>query len=315
MPITWWDNRDGKFLGRTHDGQVLDITRKEVRVMSDVYANHTIATVFDEHGAITTVDCGYDFELCDRSGQVIVDAPEKALQTYHASKDIAAAQLAATEREAHARRLVLDVVVGSTVTVSRGRKVPVGTTGVVTRITSGSFGLRACVKDSTGAEHWTALDNLDVTHPMIRDGKPIPGSTWVDVREAMIASQPRLPIKGDVVRLKDAPEIMGVVFWVQGLRLGFKTDPNAEPTWADLYSVEVQTEDGTFVGSEIPKSDLRIWRVTRGNAAHLPAPLNRTQEVRATPHHITLHDSKGSVLIKAPVSSLDDVLTQLGLGG
>lgn len=311
MAITWWDNGTGKCIEQTHEGRVLDITRSEVRVMSDIWANQITATVLDEQGAVVTVDCGTDFELCARSGQVIVDAPEDALQAYQAAKAAKAAQQAADEVEHRARNLVLQVHVGSAVVVRRGRKVPRGTTGIVTRIMSGCYGLRATVKDNTGAAHWVDPDNLDVIHPMLKDGEPIPGATWADIRAHMNANQIRIPIKGETVRLKASPEIVGSVFWTQDARIGFKASPDAEPTWTDAYSVEIQDTDGTFIGYEIPESEFRVWTVPLGRVKHLPPPMNRTREIQATGNVVTLKDHKGRVLLTCPVKALPDILAQM----
>jgi hypothetical protein len=54
------------------------------------------------------------------------------------------------------------IVKGVKVTVARGRKVPVGTTGTVIWKGQGQYGWRVGVKDSTDTVHWTALTNVDV---------------------------------------------------------------------------------------------------------------------------------------------------------
>lgn len=51
---------------------------------------------------------------------------------------------------------------GKTLKVVKGRKVPVGTTGVCVWIGDGRFGKRCGVKDSAGMVHWTALSNVGV---------------------------------------------------------------------------------------------------------------------------------------------------------
>jgi hypothetical protein len=51
---------------------------------------------------------------------------------------------------------------GVKVRVARGRKVPIGTEGVVIWIGNGDFGERVGIKDATGAAHFTAAKNVEV---------------------------------------------------------------------------------------------------------------------------------------------------------
>lgn len=51
---------------------------------------------------------------------------------------------------------------GSKVRVSKGRKVPVGTVGVVIWMGEGKYGTRVGVKDEVGEVHWTAASNCTV---------------------------------------------------------------------------------------------------------------------------------------------------------
>ena len=51
---------------------------------------------------------------------------------------------------------------GRTVRVFKGRKVPVGTRGVVIWLGSGTYGERVGVKDAAGVVHWTASANVRV---------------------------------------------------------------------------------------------------------------------------------------------------------
>ncbi|MBC8094084.1 MAG: hypothetical protein H7Y15_19550 [Pseudonocardia sp.] len=48
------------------------------------------------------------------------------------------------------------------VVVARGRKVPVGTTGVLTWVGEGDYGLRAGIRTGDGATVWTAAGNVEV---------------------------------------------------------------------------------------------------------------------------------------------------------
>lgn len=54
------------------------------------------------------------------------------------------------------------IVKGSRVTVVRGKKVPIGTTGVVIWSGVGKYGPRVGLKDASGEVHWTDAKNVDV---------------------------------------------------------------------------------------------------------------------------------------------------------
>jgi hypothetical protein len=54
---------------------------------------------------------------------------------------------------------------GRVVVVARGRKVPLGTEGVVIWKGAGHYGERVGVKDAAGTVHWTAAKNVDVVNP------------------------------------------------------------------------------------------------------------------------------------------------------
>jgi hypothetical protein len=72
----------------------------------------------------------------------------------------------AEERE----RYRVSVRKGARVEVFKGRKVPIGTCGVVIWIGDGQYGMRCGVKDAAGAVHWTACDNVRVSSEM---GAPV----------------------------------------------------------------------------------------------------------------------------------------------
>ncbi len=51
---------------------------------------------------------------------------------------------------------------GAFVEVKKGRKVPIGTTGVVVGFSSNQWGTKCCIKDANGKVHWTSTDNVCV---------------------------------------------------------------------------------------------------------------------------------------------------------
>jgi hypothetical protein len=64
----------------------------------------------------------------------------------------------ATERRTDAS---LDIRKGRLVRVVRGRKVPLGTEGVVLRADVGQWGPRVCIKTATGEIHWSSPNNVE----------------------------------------------------------------------------------------------------------------------------------------------------------
>jgi hypothetical protein len=51
---------------------------------------------------------------------------------------------------------------GKTVRVIRGRKVPIGTTGLVFWVGDGTYGTRCGFVDESGTVHWTSVANVEV---------------------------------------------------------------------------------------------------------------------------------------------------------
>ena len=120
----------------------------------------------------------------------------------------------------------LEISKGKTVKVVRGRKVPIGTVGVVFWIGSGQYGERVGIKDANDTVHWTASKNVEVIGDSKKDNRP---------------SNER-PTKGK--RIKHGNTV-GVVFWVGdgGRRIGYNEVKGGrvikDAIWADAVAVEV----------------------------------------------------------------------------
>lgn len=104
----------------------------------------------------------YDNGRSDSYVTATVDAPAEVLAQY--AKDLATvAELDAEVRYFEAlERERLTVSKGKTITVFKGRKVPVGTTGLCIWVGHGTYGERVGIKDANGTVHWTAKDNVRV---------------------------------------------------------------------------------------------------------------------------------------------------------
>ena len=143
-----------------------------------------------------------------------------------------------TEDEARAK-LIPPVQKGATVVVVRGRKVPQGTVGVVRWEGHGHFGPRVGLAVE-GEEKlvYTAHRNVESVYPGLKPGQN-PEGGWVELH-ARVQREQLLPQKGHRVKHRESEEI-GTVFWVQGSRLGFKTDEDesgpAVTCWANAEEV------------------------------------------------------------------------------
>jgi hypothetical protein len=143
----------------THEGLVL-ARGHESYVGYGSY--RTAATVWDpERGAPDEVAWAYansEYGAAETLAEVEVDAPAEVVAAHEAWTAAREAAAAALERRRRAARLER----GKAVRVARGRKVPVGTEGVVIWLGESRYGLRVGVKDAAGTVHWTAAGNVEV---------------------------------------------------------------------------------------------------------------------------------------------------------
>lgn len=209
-----------------------------VRKMSDIWADDFYMVVWTGTGT-KRVFTHSNFELQGPAADARVDATPEVKAAYaewKAEQDRIAAERAETARKAEAERREKDCermvkcpVVGSTVRVVKGRKVPVGTEGVVTwkgddRYTGGT---RIGIQDASGKVHYTNTDNaerIDVVKPE--------SQTWSDF---WYARQNNRPERGHMVRI-NVTGVTGKVFWQQATRIGVATTPNKCPDgrYADI---------------------------------------------------------------------------------
>ena len=136
-----------------------------------------------------------------------------------------------TEDEAKLK-LIGPIKKGSHVVVVRGRKVPHGTHGVVRWEGDGEWGPRVGMSVEGKEELvYTALKNVDAVYPGLLPGQQ-PHEGWVSFYER-VQRERTLPAMGHHVRHK-ATDQEGVVFWVEGARVGFKeTKQQDQAVWAD----------------------------------------------------------------------------------
>lgn len=146
MAITWitykLNSHEVESKKVSHEGLVVSepwVTCE--RVMSDIYADVSRCFVWNpETRTVETVTLGSYFELCTTFGRAVVDAsPEILAEVARQAADKAARKAAADKARAEAIRNAPEH--GKLMTVTRGRKVPVGTTGRVFWMRDGRVGL------------------------------------------------------------------------------------------------------------------------------------------------------------------------------
>lgn len=148
---------------RLYVGATLALHWNSTRVMSDVWENLPYATVVDADGMVKVVHRDSTKHATDT-----VDATPAAIDAANAWLLKAATAARKSDWDKKVAAAVADakaLAKGKTVVVTRGRKVPVGTTGELFWLGDGRYGLRAGVRDASGTVHWTAASNLDVVNP------------------------------------------------------------------------------------------------------------------------------------------------------
>ncbi len=154
----------------TYVGLTVETFKREgVRVMSDIWATCLYAVNYNpETGAFEEVRVVSYFELDDCRKDAKVDASPEILAKYAAWKADNAAKAAAAER-ARAKSVALAAlktpVRGRDVTVVKGRKLPLGTTGRVFWIGNSGFGPSVGIEKLDGSRVFTAAKNVEAVVP------------------------------------------------------------------------------------------------------------------------------------------------------
>jgi hypothetical protein len=100
-------------------------------------------------------DVGGDFLSADATPEVIALARKYLAKVEYA--EIRAREIRAWEKQANE---ALEPAKGDTLTVVRGRKVPVGTKGTLIWLGEGRFGARVGFTSADGTTYWTAASNV-----------------------------------------------------------------------------------------------------------------------------------------------------------
>lgn len=275
MAIIWKNPTDHNGVTKdTYEGRVLsERVRRDVRIMSDVWANLYYAKVWTGSAVI---EIGTGSSEFGSDGKVTVDAtPEtkaavKAWEDAEAEKARLEWEAKAPEREAarlkaeaedRKRRLKVAKSYlntpekGSVVTVARrrGRNAPpLGTTGKV--IWTGESGMgtpRVGILDDSGAKHWTTAGNCDVILP---DGAPTdsdPLEVWeAYVTEVKAARRDAAKAKAEAKQNRAESELEALPPKDTWVRL--KSDPNA---FGKVFWRGVTRKQTARIGFKVRKKD------------------------------------------------------------
>ena len=145
----------------THEGVIIGTTTREVRVMSDIYADCTFAQVWDpETETVQEVRIGCGFELSTVKAEATVDCAPEYLERKDALDAEAAERQAAADKrrrqDAHRNAALAEhnkVVWGKRMRVIRGRKTAVGTEGKVFWVKGDRCGLALSDKKDSKGRH------------------------------------------------------------------------------------------------------------------------------------------------------------------
>lgn len=311
MPIFF--RKDNVVTHEAHQGRVVAVESCIERVMSDIYAEVGYAVVINDDGSFTRIGLGARFESglwTHDTASVDADAP--ACQAYSEFLEGKRAARELARSEDHAMHRVKTIKIGSQIIVARGRKVLKGTVGVVLFLTNGSYGTRVgfTPEGQTGTL-WTALSNIDVSHPSIDPvtGNPVQGATWRAISDDL-QSRSRPPMlfrRGDQVRLIADRAKSGNVFWIDdhNPRLGFRIAGDINPIWANFSQVEAVVAAPIWAACQ--------YVIDSDAVEKLPAPFNQIKMVVCRANHADAQDCHGNIIMTLPFDGLAATLAVLGI--
>ena len=318
---------------------------RDQRIMSDVYSDCFYASVWDAEAdevreiGVGTREFGMDFTVAvDATPEVRAAVADKEARVEAAR--VAAWNAAAPARAAAAAKAAVradrDAKAEALSRFGRGDRVrtvakrgssapPLGTEGeVIWTGESREYGTpRVGILDDLGEKHWTSRGNVQ----RVLDNPPADGG-WVaflrageeaeakseraerDRREELEGEAAR---KGEWVRLISDRTVFGKVFWRgwkgASLRIGFKAEKGAEPTWCGVEEVEVlsgnptrKTRKTTVVRSMkpvAPASPLAL-EVKLSSVAALPEPFCGIRAVQPRGDAWVALDESGAVIVSLP---------------
>lgn len=228
-----------------HEGLVLQVDSHEIKVMSDVWAVETYAIVWDPTTGTPKHVALYNTEFGGLREAEVDATPEvqMAYEAYRAEEDRKAKAAAFASACQDAQKRLSVPCLGCPAKVFKGRKVPVGTEGLVVWANDDDRPSRIGIRDDAGKIHYTAIDNAVRTDATLLDGE-----SWLDAYRRL---QTRRPYNGDRVKvLSGSGEgAVGTMFFCREGRVGIRLSNRmisgrfVDVVWADLLRVALSTDD------------------------------------------------------------------------
>lgn len=211
--------RSGEYYSRTgevlHVGCVIRKHSYEQRVMSDDWSTTHVAIVWDpaakEPITIPLYTIGYS---CSNECEIDLAPEYKAdVDAFYEAARVRSEQAAYARRCEEAHKRLLEPRVGFQARVISGRKVKIGTVGIITwSDPQGAYGPRVGIKDASGTVQYTAASNVE------RVVEKLDGEDWLAVERRLHVE----PVyKWD--RVSTADGIEGTVFFLKAEKLGITT--------------------------------------------------------------------------------------------
>ena len=167
--------------------------------------------------------------------------------------------------EQDAKNELLSPRMGAEIEVVAGKKIPLGSRGIVRWAGQGSYGpIIGIAFPADPHLQYTSPNNVEGVFPGLSPGET-PEGGWIKLWEEVRGSI-RPPKKGDCVRAltQDGP-VIGTVFWTSDTRVGVRVSSDTEGIFADLERLESLTPEGAWKPCVTP-----VRAVPAGKA---PAPV------------------------------------------
>jgi hypothetical protein len=213
----------------------------------------------------------------------------------------------------------LDVQKGHEVVVIRGRRVPLGTRGVVRWMGDSDFGPRlGIVVPGDNKLTYTYLKNVVIVYPGFDPSeKPVEG--WEALYKRSFHGNSHRPRRGHLVKCRESGKV-GTVFWVRGDRLGFKME-GGEVVWC-LHSEadHMIIQEDLALGSDqdyqptpydpplplaLPHRSPEKWK---GLLSSLPSPFCDIRSFERVDNGYRAMDADGVVVCTMPDASVPQLL-------
>lgn len=221
-----------------YTGKVIDTLKRSVRIGFDEWSEEVLAIVWSYDSPIEVSLCIYGL---GSTAEAEIDATPEVLEAYESfnkEKERKSKIDAALKNESDAQARLLVPAIGFPARVVKGKKVPIGTEGIISWASAEGFGTRIGLKDVFGKVHFMDRDNA------IRLVTQLEGGSWVDTEQRLLVAPPN---RWDRVKIVSGTHEgkEGLVFYQNGMRIGVALTPRKEDgryrdvIWTEAPSVQI----------------------------------------------------------------------------